>query len=319
MGSLRNPNLFRTVIQQADTSECRESGDISKWPMSTDLDIEFDASSQLISIYSETYDVPINNARSYFCSNRLPLTNLYYRSLSCEDCLSDSFMTVRFPVWKNDWCYITSAYCPIHLKALKSPSILPSIENRILNCYLHTLQLERSPAKYEEKRLALLAVKAQSWMQSRAISHPLEAEALLSLYGLFLSRRTLHAVEGVAASGFAHPPRSPYRGQLDVQSRIDFGMHSANGAQRGGALFLIGWLLELFQTNDVNGAIRTNRMVRRALPQNARMLGYLTARIFMTREEGDLFAQKLRPLKDYGIRGMCEFLNALNASIKSLR
>lgn len=319
LGCLRNPHLFRAAIQKAVKSEYCESGEVSKWPMHLDSDIEFDASSELACLYSEIYNVSIDVIRIYFGGDKLPLTNLLYGSNSCEDCLSHSFMAVRFPVWKINWCYLTSAYCPIHLKALRSPFTQPPVESRMWNCYLHTLQLGLNPVNYEEKRLALLVVKAQSWVQRRIVNHPGESDVLHTLYGLFLSRRTLYAVEGVAASGFAHPPRSPCRTHLDVLDRIDYGMHSANGTQRGGALLMMGWLLELFPTTDINGAIRSNRMVRRALPRSPRMLGFLAARIFISREEGELVAKKLQPLKNYNIRSICDFLDSLNAGVKSLR
>ncbi len=316
---LREPHLFREAIRKSVTAEYCDPGEVSKWPVVSDSDLEFDESSLLLSLCSNAYNISVKVLRLYFGSRRLPLTKLPYRSLSCEDCLSQSFINTRFPVWKKDWCYLTSAYCPIHFKALRSPPTLPSIESRMWECYLHTLKLERSPATYEQKRLALLAVKAQSWLQARALSHPSESEGLHILYGLFLSRRTLYAVEGVAASGFAHPPRSPYRRHLDVQDRLDFGMHSSDGSQRGGALLLMGWLLEIFQAADINGAIRSNRMVRRALPKDSRMLGFLAARVFMTREEGEFVARKLQPLKDYKVGSMCDFLDALDVGVKSLK
>lgn len=319
LGCLSEPHLFREAIRKSVTAEYCEPGEVSKWPIILVSDIEFDESSQLLSLCSDVYNISNKVLRLYFGSRRLPLTKLPYRSLSCEDCLSHSFISTRFPLWKKDWCYLTSAYCPIHLKALRSPPALPSIESRMWECYLHILKLERSPATYEEKRLALLAVKAQSWVQARALSHPSESEALHILYGLFLSRRTLYAVEGVAASGFAHPPGSPYRRHLNVQDRLNFGMHSSDGAQRGGALLLMGWLLELFQASDINGAIRCNRMVRRALPKNSRILGFLAARVFMTREEGEFVARKLQPLKDYKVGSMCDFLDALNVGVESLK
>ncbi|MEW5609006.1 hypothetical protein [Pseudomonas juntendi] len=316
---LENPHLFRMAIQRYFTPGSLEVGLISEWPQTYDSDVEFDESSELISVLQDTYDECTTFIGGYFRSSGLPLTNLHYRNLSCEDCLAHSFFSFRFPVWKKDWCYLTSAYCPEHQRLLTCPPTLPPIESRMWDCYLHNLWRGRSPAKPEERRLALLAGKAQAWIQKRVATHPLESDVLHSLYGLLLSRRTLHAVEGVAASGFGHPPRSPYRWCLNVQDRLDFGMHSANGVQRGGAMLLMGWLLGLYPAKDINNAIHGNRMVRRSLPKNPRMLGSLAARVCTSREEGELIAHQLKALRKYETENIAEFMDGLNAVLLSLR
>jgi hypothetical protein len=319
LGLLKNPHLFRAAIQEYATPQPVDVGAIPEWPESLSLDLEFDESSELISLFHESYTESPAVIGHYFSDSGLPLTRLRYRTLSCEDCLAHSFFSFRYPVWKKDWCYLTSAYCPVHHRALACPPTLPAVENRMWDCYLHILWRGRSPVKPEDKRIAILATKAQAWIQKRALTHPSDSDGLHHLYGVLLSRRTLFAPEGVAASGFGHPPSSPYRWKLDIKARLDFGMNSANGAQRGGAMLMMGWLLDLYPAKDIDNAIRGNRMVRRSLPINPRTLGSLAARVCTTKEEGELVAHQLQALRKYETKNIAEFLAGLNAVLSSLR
>ncbi|MHC2148922.1 hypothetical protein [Pseudomonas sp. 210_17 TE3656] len=319
LGWLKDPHLFRKVIQKNYSLEFSEAGLVPEWPLSVSPDLEFDNLSGLAPIFCDTYRVSTEVLGNYFGDNGLLLTTLRYRNLSCEDCLTYGFFTYRFPVWKKEWCYVTSAYCPIHLKPLKAPAALPPVERRMWDCYLYALRRGRIPVTSEEKWLAILALKAQSWIQKRTIHDSEESEALHVLYGLFLSKRTIHAAEGVAASGFGHPRRSLYRGKLDLQCRLEFGMHSADGTQRGGALLLLGWIVGLFPTKDIEGAIRGNRMIRRSLPRNPRMLGTLAARVCTTKQEGELITKMMLPLKTINSESFHEFWNGFDVAVSSLR
>ncbi len=320
LGQLYNTHLIRSLIKQHSTPELAEVGGVPEWPGAHVPDLEFDDSGELKSLLYEAYkEETAARFDCYFGSSGLPLTQIRYRTLSCEDCLAHSFFSFRFPVWKKDWCYLTSAYCAEHHRLLTSPPTLPPMQSRMWDCYLHNLWRGRSQANSEEKRLALLVGKAQGWIQNRIASIPAESDVLHTLYGVLLSRRTLSAAEGVAASGFGYPPRSPYRWPLDVNNRLEFGMHSANGAQRGGAMLLMGWLLDLYSDKDIENAIRGNRMVRRSLPKSPRMLGSLAARICTNRAEGQLVAHQLQALKTYGTDNIAEFMTGFHAVLSTLR
>lgn len=318
-GKLKSPHLFRSIIQKHSAPESIDAGAIPQWPQPFDSDPEFDESSYLISLLCEIYNEPVGSVNGYFRKSSLPLTNLRYRILSCEECLAKSFLSYRFPVWKKDWCYLTSAYCTEHHKLLTCPPVLPPIASRMWDCYLSNLSRGVSPVKADDKRLALLAGKAQAWIQRRAQIHPSESDALHALYGVFLSKRTLPAVEGVAASGFGHPPRAPYRWPLSMQDRLSFGMNSASGIQRGGAMLLIGWLLEIYPAKDIHNAIRGNRMVRRSLPTHPRTLGSLAGRICTTREEGEMLVNQLQALREYQTHNIAEFMTGLKAMLLSMK
>lgn len=319
LGNLENPHLFRKVVENACQYGRPEPGAIPEWPVNFKGDLEFDDASELFSLLSDTYGMPAAVLGCHFRGNGLLLTKFPFRNLSCEDCLAHSFVVHKFPVWRKDWCYVTTGYCPMHFRALTSPRSNPSCDRRMWDCYLDMLWRGRSPVISEDKRLALLALKAQVWVQKITIRCGLESDALYSLYGLLLSRRTFNSAEGIAASGFGYSKRSPYRGKLDLHDRLDFGMHTADGAQRGGALLLIGWLFDLYPDKDVEGAIRGNRKVRRTLPRSPELLGTLASRVCSTREEGVLMINRMLPLNELGSRGFADFLNAFKVAAAALR
>lgn len=318
-GIFERPDVLREIVNESYRSWDLATDPGSTWPTRSSIDFEFDMHGGLISALSEIYDVPIAQLQPQFRSTGRPLTKLPFRNLYCEDCFRDSFLAHRFPVWKQEWCYATACYCAVHFQALKAPADIPTVERRMWDCYLDSIWRTRQSVTLSDRYTAIMALKAWAWMDKLFAKDSQVAQSVLILYKLLLCKRTWHARGGVAAAGFGQPRKAVCRLNLGLADRMEYGMHSSNGTQRGGALFLIGWLAGIYSKKDLEGAARGDMRIRRTLPHSPQSLGSLSAQVCMDAAEGSYISNELTPLRGLGVSGVDSFIKGLQNSILLLR
>lgn len=307
---IESPHLFRNIINKLFTFSGGAFEYTPNWFLERS-DEEFGRSSTLMCLASELYGTTLSMCYRYFGSDSHLLTILPFRTLACEDCLATSVQLKGFPVWHKEWCYVTAAYCSLHLRELRSPSNLPPVERRMWDCYLNSLQRGRQAVTLDNKRVALMVLRGRSWFVRASSYNQVISDALLKLYSLLLSRRTLWAPEGIAGAGFGQPQRLICRQELGLFERLEYGLHSSDGLQRGGALVLIGWLAGIYTEQDIIRIRGCDKRYRCSLPDNPKLLGIIALLVCTSKEERTYISNALSPLRELRLARFDAFLEGV--------
>ncbi|MFR0713642.1 hypothetical protein ACLUS7_01155 [Enterobacterales bacterium BD_CKDN230030183-1A_HGKHYDSX7] len=317
-GALIKPHLFRSAIDHGLAKpDCVAPGFIEAWPPPTFEDIEFDHGSELFQILHSVYDIDVSLLRQRFDSRESSLLHIHYRHSYCSACLTESMATSRFPIWRQAWCSTTTAYCLEHRQRLASSPGTFTADQRMWTAYRHSTDHGRPDNTLFDRRLAGITIRVQRWVKSMdsALSFRIGIEAL---YGLLLSKRTAFAPAGIAAAGFNRKKKPIFRGNLDLDKRIEFGLSDSDPYQRMGALLVIGWLCGLISAGEIDYLARYDYCVRRTFPRTPQQLAHLVMQ-GKSAEEKLLLQERFAVLHAVPSPMMSFFLDGIDESLSSAR
>lgn len=316
---LQNPHLFREAINQGFSKPRRVvPGFVEPWPFPAFEDIEFDSDSELFKVMNATYGTDVVFLKRVFASRQSALLHIHYRHSYCYSCLVESMVNTGFPVWRQSWCYTTSAYCVAHKRALMRPRDTFTPETRIWDAYLYSTGERPVNDSLFDRRIAGVTIRVQQWVESLSPGKSV-TEGIETLYGLLLAKRTAFAPGGVASAGFSRSRRTLCRAKLDLDERIEYGLNDSHPYQRMGALLLVGWLSGMVSQAEIAYLGRYDHCVRRTLPSSPQQLAHLIT-IMLGAEEMGYFRGKLAKLEAVSSNSMSSFLEGLDGAVlRSLR
>jgi hypothetical protein len=306
---LQKPHLYRQALSQAFSPRHISPDAIPSWPFPDFRDIEFEYDSELFKITSTTYGIDEILLRRLFAPRQSGLIHIHFRHSYCYFCLVESMADTGFPIWRQSWCYTTSAYCMSHRCALQKSRDMPTPERRIWDAYLHSKDDRPVVGSLFDRRLAGVTIRIQQWAESLASGQDL-TDGLEMLYGLLLARRTAYAPGGIAATGFARGKQSLLKTNLDLCERVQFGLSDCDPYQRTGALLLMGWLADKVSADEIAYLSHYDHCVRRTLQASPEHLGYMVG-LGLTAEDVLSLREKLAGLEGMSSSKMPMFLNAL--------
>jgi len=313
---LRSPHLFRAEINLAfNVDDTRYAGTIQSWPLPAYADVEFDSGSKLGALISSLYGVDEKVLFSFFSASQPNLINIHFRHAYCSACIVRSMADYGFPVWRKDWCYTTNSYCVEHQKLFSKVRYLQFPDRRIWDAYIHSVRERKIEDSLFDRRLAGIILRVQKWINALEVAHPF-TKGVQALYGVLLAKRTSFAAGGIAAAGFhqAQPPL--LKENLNLDQRIELGLNDSEPSQRMGALLLIGWLIGIVCSSEIDYLSRFDYKIRRTLPSRPEQFARL---LISTLEMDEVSAvrHKLSTLRDTPFNRVSIFLTSLNASTSS--
>lgn len=316
---LLSPHLFRRAINQGFLRPRRnDAGVVGAWPLPDFEDIEFDHKSSLFSTANKVYELSAGYLVQFFCRKSQWLTHISCRNLYCDKCLKESMAQHEFPIWKQPWCYATSAYCTEHSTLLMSPRDSCAPGNRMWDCYVDSLNRRDITMSTYDKRVAGVIIRVQRWVQSFETENILFKQAVHNLYSLLLSKRTKYAAPGLAAAIFGWHQDVICRLNLSIQERLDFGVNDSDARQRSGALLLIGWLTELVSQPEYSYVMTGAFRARGSVPDSPEFLGRMIAQA-CNRDEAQYVNRLLGDLQYHRTQKIEEFLKGVNLGWHAMR
>lgn len=316
---LVSPHLFRQVIYQGLLTPKRNAfGVVDPWPFPDIEDIEFDHGSSLYSTVSEVLGFSSMYLTHFFGPMPQRLTHISTRKLYCTECFKESMLLHGFPVWKQSWCYATTACCAEHLNLLMSPRNNPEPKSRIWDCYVHSLSRRDRCISVYERRVAGLIARVQHWIQALETTNTVSKHAVLNLYAVLLSKRTIFSPQGLAAAIFGWHQSVICHMYLSIQERLEFGVHNSDARERGGALLMIGWLIEKVSEQEFSYVINGAFCSKGIAPHSPELFGRMIAQL-CTKEEAGYVRQSLSDLQHYRTKNISEFLKGMDAAVNSMR
>jgi ribosomal protein L37AE/L43A len=316
---LRNPHLFREAINRGlSVPKHVIPGIVESWPFPAFEDIEFDCATELFNVMRATYGVDGVLMQQVFASRQSRLLHIHYRHAYCSACLKESMRRTGFPIWRQTWCYTTSAYCVDHRRVLVRPRDTFTPERRIWDAYLYSREERPVTHSLFDRRIAGITIRVQQWIESLVVGQALN-EGVETLYGLLLSKRTAFAPGGIASAGFSRTKQLLCKVNLDLHERIKFGLNDSDPHQRMGALLLIGWLSGIVSPAEIVYLGHHDHCVGRTLPPSPQQLGRLVT-LALSAEEVMVVREKLVKLGKISSTMMSSFLEGLDeATSRSLR
>ena len=316
---LQNPHLFRAAIDRGLSVPKRAvPGVVESWPFPAFEDIEFDCDSELFKVMCATYGTDRVLLQKQFASRQSRLLHIHFRHSYCSSCLFESMVRTGFPIWRQSWCYTTSAFCVDHRRALMRPRETFTPGRRIWNAYLHSTGERSVKDSLLDRRIAGITIRVQQWFESLVPGQAL-TEGVETLYGLLLAKRTAFAPGGIASAGFSRTQQFLCRVNLDLHERIEFGLNDSDPYQRMGALLLIGWLSGMVSPAEIAYLGRHDHCVRRTLPSSPQQLARMVT-LVLNAEEVLFLREKLDKLEAVSSTAMSSFLEGFDGAIsRSLR
>ncbi|MNL97174.1 hypothetical protein D3C81_70090 [compost metagenome] len=316
---LQNPHLFREAINRGLSVPKRMvPGVVESWPFPAFEDIEFDCDSELFKVMFATYGTGGVLLQKQFAARQSRLLHIHFRHIYCSSCLIESMVRTGFPIWRQSWCYTTSAYCVDHRRALMRPRETFTPDRRIWNAYLHSTGERSVRDSLFDRRIAGITIRVQQWFESLEPGQAL-AEGVETLYGVLLAKRTAFVPGGIASAGFSRTQQSLCRINLNMYERIEFGLNDSHPYQRMGALLLIGWLSGMVSTAEIAYLRRHDHCVHRTLPPSPQQLALMVT-LALTAEEVLFLREKLAKLEAISSTTMSNFLEGFDGAIlRSLR
>lgn len=316
---LRNPHLFREAINRGLSIPKRVvPGIVESWPFPEFEDIEFDCATELFKVMRGTYGTDGVLLQQLFASRQSRLLHIHYRHAYCSTCLKESMRRTGFPIWRQSWCYTTSAYCVEHQRVLVRPRDTFTPERRIWDAYLYSR--EERPVKHSlfDRRMAGITIRVQQWIESLVVGQALN-EGVETLYGLLLAKRTVFAPGGIASAGFSRTQQPLCKVNLNLHERIVFGLNDSDPYQRMGALLLIGWVSGMVSQAEIVYLGRHDYCVRRTLPPSPQQFGRLVS-LALSPVDVMVVRESLVKLGAISSTMMSSFLEGLDeATSRSLR
>jgi len=316
---LQNPHLFRRAIKQNLSGAKRVvPGVVASWPCPAFEDIEFDCSSELFKVMGDTYVTDGVLLQKLFAARQSGLLHIHFRHSYCYSCLIESMAKTGFPIWRQAWCYTTSAYCVDHRRALMRPRDTYTPDRRIWNAYLYSTGVRPVKDSLFDRRIAGITIRVQRWIESLAPGQAL-TEGVETLYGLLLAKRTAFAPGGVASAGFSRTQQSLCKINLELHDRIEYGLNDSHPYQRMGALLLVGWLSGMVSQAEIAYLGQYDHYVRRTLPSSPQQLAHLVT-MLLTTDEMRFLREKLVKLEKVSSILMSNFLEEFDgATLRSCR
>lgn len=309
---LRSPHLFRAEINLAfNVDDTRYAGTIQSWPLPAYADVEFDSGSKLGALISSLYGVDEKVLFSFFSASQPNLINIHFRHAYCSACIVQSMADYGFPVWRKDWCYTTNSYCVEHQKLFSKVRYLQSPDRRIWDAYIHSARERKIEDSLFDRRLAGIILRVQKWINALEVAHPF-TKGVQALYGVLLAKRTSFAAGGIAAAGFHQVQPPLLKENLNLDQRIELGLNDSEPSQRMGALLLIGWLVGMVCTSEIEYLSKFDYRIRRALPSSPEQLARMLVSILEVHEV-PIVRRKLSTLRDASFSRVSNFLTSLNA------
>ena len=316
---LRNPHLFRDAINRGLSVPKRVlPGIVESWPFPAFEDIEFDCTTELFRVMRATYGIDGVLLQQLFAARQSRLIHIHYRHAYCSICLKESMRRTGFPIWRQPWCYTTTAFCVDHRHMLIRPRNTFTPERRIWDAYIYSKGERSVKHSLSDRRIAGITIRVQQWIESLVVGQALN-EGVETLYGLLLAKRTAFAPGGIASAGFSRTQQLLCKVNLDLHERIEFGLNDSDPYQRMGALLLIGWLSGIVSPAEIVYLGRHYHCVHRTLPPSPQQLGHLVA-LAISAEEVMVVREKLVNLREISSTMMSSFLEGFGeAASRSLR
>ncbi|WP_411960976.1 TniQ family protein [Pseudomonas mandelii] len=264
--------LFRCSLNKGCRGMTQEMAE-TYYSLDKDIDYDFDFSSgDFFALCHHLQGAP-DLISAYFKPDTTLLLNTVFRLSYCPLCIREDIRNYGLPVWRKTWCYVRAPFCMRHrllLVHLSDP--VPSIKSWCAFANRKQI-LDPHHPYYPRARqwggvpIALLGtdlgIKVQSWLcRLRTPASYLRATDALPLSPLlvggteFLLQYFLRLAlpggrGGLARTYFCSGRDRVAHGDKTFGARLSKGARESTPYQRMMAMFLLGYLFDVFSDSDL--------------------------------------------------------------------